>query len=125
MESTLGVKRKRKTVEEPMEKHDIWVFTDIECRVDKKIAFKWNTPFQTFQTKEFQVFLQDDPSTELRKSIYKNIAKSGLQWATTKTPVLQCPDVIEWMTRRVDHESKTIINFEDKNVANYQDLVLN
>jgi hypothetical protein len=35
------------------------------------------------------------------------------------------PDVIEWITRRVDHERKKILNFEDKNVANYQALVLN
>jgi hypothetical protein len=81
--------------------------------------------FQEFQTKEFQVLLQDDPSTKLSKGIYKNISKSGLHQASTKTPVLPCPKVIEWMTQRTDHESRTILNFKDKHVASYQALVLN
>ena len=75
--------------------------------------------------KEFQFFLQDDPSTELSKGIYKNISKSRLLWAASKTPVLPCPNVIEWMTQRIDHESRTILNFEDKHVSSYQALVLN
>ena len=29
------------------------------------------------------------------------------------------------MTRRIDHESRTILKFDDKHVAIYQDLVLN
>ena len=33
--------------------------------------------------------------------------------------------MIEWITRRVDHESRAILNFEDKNVASYQASVLN
>ena len=69
--------------------------------------------------------IQGDLSTELRKSIYKNISKSGLHRATTKTPCLPCLEVIEWITQRVDHESITILNFKDKHVANYQSLVLN
>ena len=81
--------------------------------------------FQAFQRKEFQVFLQYDPCTELSKSIYKNIAKSGLHWAASKTLVLPCADVIEWITRRVDHESRTFLNLEDNNLARYQALVLN
>ena len=85
-------------------------FTDTECWVDKKIAFKWNTLFQAFRKKEFQVLLQDDPSTELSKGIYKNISKSGLHREVAKTLVLPCTDVIKWMTRRVDHESRTLIN---------------
>ena len=76
----------------------MWIFTDIECQVDKKVVFTWNTLFQVFQTKEFQVFLQDDLSTELRKSIYKNIGKSGIYRAVARTPILSCPDVIEWIT---------------------------
>ena len=63
MASTSAVKSKRKTIEDPLEKQEIWAFTNTEYWVDKKIAFKWNTLFQAFQTKEFQVFLQDDPST--------------------------------------------------------------
>ena len=34
-------------------------------------------------------------------------------------------DVIKCMTRRIDHESRTILNYEDKHVANYQAPVLN
>ena len=33
--------------------------------------------------------------------------------------------MIEWINQRVDHESRPIINFKDKNVASYQALVLN
>ena len=102
----------------------MWTFTDTECRVHKKVVFKWNTLFP-FQTKEFQVFLQDYLSKELSKGIYKNISKSGLHWETTKTPVLPCPDVVEWMTQRIDNESRTILNFEDKHVASCQAPVLN
>ena len=100
------------------------MFTDTECQVDKKVVFTWNTLFQEFQNKEFQVLLQDDPSTELSRSIYKNIAKSRLHRATARTPVLPCPDMIEWITRGLDHDSRTILNFKDKNVANYQASVL-
>ena len=103
----------------------MWTFIDTMCRVDKKVVFTWNTLFQAFQNKEFQVLLQDDPSIELSKGIYKNIAKSGLHQATARTPVLPCPDVIEWITRRVDHERRTILKFKDKNVARYQATVLN
>ena len=62
---------------------------------------------------------------ELIKGIYKNISKFGLHWEANKTPVLPFPDVIEWMTRRIDHESRKFLNFEDKNVASYQSPVLN
>ena len=71
------------------------------------------------------MIFQDDPSIELSNFIYKNISRSGLYRATTKPPVLPCPDVIEWMTRRIDHENKTILNFEGKHVASYQVHVLN
>ena len=69
--------------------------------------------------------LQDDPSTKLSKSIYRNISKFGLHQVVAKTPVLPCSDVIEWMTWRIDHESRTILNFEDKHVAIYQAPVQN
>ena len=75
----------------------MWTFTDTECRVDKKVVFTWNTLFQAFKKKEFQVLLQDDLSTKLRKSIYMNISKSGLHWVAAKSPVLPCLDVIEWL----------------------------
>ena len=103
----------------------MWIFVDIECRVDKKVVFTWNSLFQAFWDKEFQVLLLDDQSTKLSKGIYKNIIKSGLHWAATRTLVLPCSDVIEWITQRVDHESRTILKFEDKNVANYQAPILN
>jgi hypothetical protein len=45
--------------------------------------------------------------------------------AAAKTPVLPWSDVIEWMTQRIYHESRTNLNFKDKHVANYQALVLN
>ena len=51
--------------------------------------------------------------------------RSRLHRETTKTPVLPCLDVIEQMTQRIDHESRTILNFEDKHVTSYQALVLN
>ena len=98
MTSNSILKNKRKTVEELAKKQEMWTFTNTECQVDKKVIFTWNTLFQEFQKKEFEVLLQDDPSIELSKSIYKNISKSGLHRATTKNPVLPCLDVIEWMT---------------------------
>ena len=64
-------------------------------------------------------------STELSKEIYKNIIKSGLQRAVVKTPVLPCPDVIEWITWKVDHENREILNFLNKSVASYKASVLN
>ena len=51
--------------------------------------------FQEFQKKEFQVLLQDDPSTELNKGIYKYISKSRLHRVVYKTPVLPCLDMME------------------------------
>ena len=108
-----------------MEKYESWAFTDKECRVDKKTTFKWNTLFQAFQTKAFQVILQDYLSIELSKGIYNNISKSVLHRAVAKTRILPYPYVIEWMTQRIDHESRTILNVEEKHVASYQALVLN
>jgi hypothetical protein len=40
MTSPLALKSKRKTIEEPVNKQEIWPFIDIECQVDKKISFK-------------------------------------------------------------------------------------
>ena len=69
--------------------------------------------------------LQDYLSTKLCRSINKNIAKCGIHRAAARTPVLPCPDVIEWINQRVDHERRTIVNFKDKNLASYQATVLN
>ena len=79
MESNSTFKNKRKIINELAEKQEMWIFTDTKCQVDKKVVFTWNTLIQAFQNKEFQVLLQDDPSTKLSKSIYKNIANYGLQ----------------------------------------------
>ena len=125
MEYTTSLNRKRKIVKELVEKQENWAFIDTKCKVDKKTAFKWNTLFQAFQYKEFKVLFHDDPSADLSKGIYKNISKSWVHRAIDKTLVLPCLDVIQWMTQNIDHESRTILNFEDKHVANYQSPILN
>ena len=88
MDSTFVLKKKRRTVEEATKEQGMWIFVDTECWVDKKITFTWNSLFQAFQDKEFQMLLQDDMSTELSKEVYRNIIKSGLHRATFKTLVL-------------------------------------
>ena len=57
----------------------MWIFADTECKVDKKVTFTWNSLFQAFRDKYFQMLLQDDVSTKLSKKVYMNIIKSGLQ----------------------------------------------
>ena len=42
-----------------------------------------------------------------------------------KTPILLCPDVIEWITRNVDHQHRSILNFEGKIVASYKPSMIN
>ena len=69
MASNSVLKNKRKTIEEPVKEQGIWIFANTECQVDQKVIFTWNSLFQAFQDKVFQVLLQDDPSTELRKDI--------------------------------------------------------
>jgi hypothetical protein len=71
------------------------------------------------------VLLQNDANTELSKEIYKNIIKSGMHRATVKTPVLSCLDVIEWITRKIDHQHRSILNVEGKAVANYKPSMIN
>ena len=71
------------------------------------------------------MLLQNDVSTQLSKEVYKNIIKSGLHRVVVKTLVLPCPDVIQWITRKIDHENRLILNSENKNVANYKALVVN
>ena len=100
----------------------MWIFADTECRVDKKVTFTWNSLFQAFQDKEFQMLLQDDMSTQLSKEIYKNIIKSRLHRVVVKTPVLPCPDVIEWITRKINHENRSILISENKEFRQLQSL---
>ena len=103
-------KNLNKTIEESIKEDEIWIFSDTECKVDRKVSYSWTTLFQEFQDKYFVVLLQNDASTELSKEIYKNIIKSGLHRATVKTYVLSCLDVIEWITRKINHQHRSILN---------------
>ena len=98
------IKNKGRVVEEPTKEIGIWTFVDIECRVDKKVSYTWNSLFQAFQYKEFLMLLYDDGSTELSKEVYQNIIKSALHKAIVKTLMPPCPDVIEWIKRKIDHQ---------------------
>jgi hypothetical protein len=71
------------------------------------------------------VLLQNLASTELSKEIYKNIIKSGLHRATVKTPILSCQDVIEWITRKIDHQHRSILNAEGKDMDGYNPSMIN
>ena len=42
-----------------------------------------------------------------------------------KTLVFPCPYVIEWITRKVDHQHRSILNFEGKVVASYKSSMIN
>lgn len=66
------------------------------------------------------MLLQDDMSTELRNEIYKNIIKSGLHRAAVNTPILPCLDMIEWITRKIDHGNRAILNYENESLASYK-----
>jgi len=57
--------------------------------------------------------------------VYNITIKFELHRAVVKTLVLPCPDVIEWITRKIDHENRSIINYEDKSVSHYKDIVFN
>ena len=118
-------KNLNKVVKASIKEDGIWIFSDTECKADKKVCYTWTTLFQAFQDKYFVVLLQNDASTELSKEIYKNIIKSGLHRATVKTLVLSCSDVIEWITRKIDHQHRSILNAEGKVVANYKPSMIN
>ena len=125
MASSSLIKNLNKTVEEPIKEDGVWIFSDTECKANKKVYYTWTSLFQAFQDKEFVVLLQNDSNTELSKEIYKNIIKSGLHRATVKTPVLPCPDVVEWITRKIDHQHRSILNVKGKVVANYKPSMIN
>jgi hypothetical protein len=42
-----------------------------------------------------------------------------------KTLVLPCLDVIEWITRKIDHQHRSILNYEGKKVSSYKASVFN
>jgi hypothetical protein len=48
MASNSVLRNKRKIFKEPAKEQGIWIFVDIECRVDKKVIFTWNSLFQEF-----------------------------------------------------------------------------
>ena len=125
MESSSLTKNLNKTVEEPIKKNGIQIFSDTECKADNKVCYTWTSLFQEFQDKEFVVLLQNDANTELSREIYRNIIKLGLQRAAMKTLMLPCPDIIEWITRRIDHQHRSILNIEGKVVANYKPFMIN
>ena len=66
------------------------------------------------------MLLQDDPCKYLSNEIYKNISKSKLYRAVAKPLIILCHDVVEWMTRKVDHSNRTLLNCEEKHVVSYQ-----
>ena len=49
MESSSMTKNIIKTIEESIKGDGIWIFSDTECKVDKKLRYTWSTLFQTFQ----------------------------------------------------------------------------
>ena len=114
MASSSLTKNLNKTVKESIKEDGRWIFSDTECKADKKVYYTLTSLFQAFQDKEFVVLLQNDANTELSKEIYKNIIKSGLHIATVKTPVLPCLDVVEWITRKIAHQHRSVLNVEGK-----------
>ena len=125
MASNSLTKNLNKTVEEPIKEIGIWIFSDTECKADKKVCYTWTSLFQAFKDREFVVLLQNDARTELSREICRNIIKSSLNRAAMKTPVLPCPDVIEWITKKIDHQHRSILNVEGKFVANYKPSMIN
>ena len=121
----LLTKNLNKTIKEPIKEDGVLIFSDTECKVDKKVCYTWTTLFQAFQDKKIVVLLHHDASIELGKEIYKNIIKSGLHRAIVKTPILPCPDVVEWITRNIDHQHRTILNVKGKAMANYKPSMIN
>ena len=47
MASTSRIKNLNKTVEEPFKENGIWIFTDTECKADKKVCYNWTDLFMT------------------------------------------------------------------------------
>jgi ribosome-binding factor A len=81
MESNSLTKNLNKVVEDPIKENGTWIFSNIECKEDKKVCYTWTSLFQEFQDKKFVVLLHNDAGNELSKEIYKNINKSGLHRA--------------------------------------------
>ena len=118
-------KNQNKIVEEPIKENGICIFTDIECKADKKVCYTWTSLFQAFEDKEFVVLLQNDARTELSKEIYLNIVKLGLHQTTVKTPILSCPNVIELISKKIDHQHQSILYFKGTVVSHYKPSMIN
>ena len=67
MASNSLTKNLNKTVEESIKEDGVWIFSDSECNVDKKVYYTWTSLFQAFQDMEFVVLLRNDASTKLSK----------------------------------------------------------
>ena len=63
MASNSLTKNLNKTVEKPIKEDGVWIFSDTECKEDKKVCYTWTSLFQAFQDKEFVVLLQNDANT--------------------------------------------------------------
>lgn len=70
------------------------------------------------------MFVKDFPSTKISNEIYQNISKSELYRDASKPLILPCMDVIEWLTKRVNHQSRTLLDFEGNHVARYKPSML-
>ena len=42
-----------------------------------------------------------------------------------KTLVLPCPDVIKWITRKIDNQHRSILIYKGKSVTSYKDFMFN
>ena len=51
MASSSITKNISKIVEEAIKGDGIWIFSDTECKTDKKLCYTWTTLFQAFQDK--------------------------------------------------------------------------
>ena len=60
-------KNLNKTIEESIKEDGVWIFSDTECKVDKKVCYTWTSLFQAFQDKEFVVLIQNGANTKLKK----------------------------------------------------------
>jgi hypothetical protein len=57
MASTSLTNNLKKTVEDLVKENGIWIFSDTECKADKKVSYTWNYLFQAFQDKELLMLL--------------------------------------------------------------------
>ena len=78
MASSSMTKNLNKTVKDSIKEDGIWIFSDTECKANKKVYYTWTTLFQAFQDKYFVVLLQNDASTKL--SMRREVLTPFLKW---------------------------------------------